>query len=41
MDDIGCLIVLFLIILIFVIIPNIWTFVGIVAFFVLLKMLLA
>lgn len=41
MDDIGCLIVLFLIMLIFVIIPNIWTFVGIVAFFVLLKMLLA
>nr|DAU80895.1 MAG TPA: hypothetical protein [Caudoviricetes sp.] len=35
----DCLIVLFLVILFFVIISNIWTLVGIAAFFVLIKML--
>lgn len=35
----GCAIFLFILILVFVIIPNIWTLVGIALFFVLLKML--
>jgi len=39
MNDVGCLFLLLLFVI--VVIPNIWTFVGIVAFFVLLKMLFA
>lgn len=38
MED-GCLIILFLLILFFVVIPNIWTLVGVAALFVLIKIL--